>query len=47
MEKNPNHTITDYFKLTELGQGTYGNVCKINKYIIQKKNKKIIFFSIK
>ena len=41
MEKNPNHSITDYFKLTELGQGTYGNVCKnINLY-----NKKKIFFT--
>ena len=44
MEKNPNHTITDYFKLTELGQGTYGNVCKNINFIIIKKKK--IFFSI-
>ncbi len=28
MEKRTcSHTITDYYKLSELGQGTYGNVC--------------------
>jgi hypothetical protein len=33
MEKNTNHSITDYFKLTELGQEKYGKVCKNINFI--------------